>query len=191
MCDLNKFGVYRINNRLILSAKKISQMLQEYGAPTREFIDKEIAPYRRGLFPKDYKMVALGTKKVHILYSGYLDDIYQVLAANLFLVDLIYSDANEKYNSNNIRLIGEIHKSLIPDRFCITSDRFIPMDQRLFLYRNIENSYPVDLSFMQFDCPKRRVYISDPVSHKTYSFTPKAHGEDLVSVTPEEDTTCS
>ena len=87
MYNLSDIGVYRINNRLVLSAKKISHLLQEYKAPTREFIDKEIAPYRRGLFPKDYKMIALGTKKVHFLFSGYLDDIYQVLAANLFLVD--------------------------------------------------------------------------------------------------------
>ena len=190
MYNLSDIGVYRINNRLVLSAKKISHLLQEYKAPTREFIDKEIAPYRRGLFPKDYKMIALGTKKVHFLFSGYLDDIYQVLAANLFLVDLIYLDANEKYNSNNIRLIGEIHKSLIPDRFCITSDRYVPIEQRLFLYRNIENSYPVDLSFMQFDCPQRGVCLNDPVSHKNYWFIPKAHGDDLIYA-QEEDMICS
>ena len=46
MTCLESIGVYRINHRLVILANNLVSALEEYNAPTREFIDKEIVPGR-------------------------------------------------------------------------------------------------------------------------------------------------
>ena len=184
MTCLESIGVYRINHRLVILANNLVSALEEYNAPTREFINKEIVPDRYPDYgkvsPCDYRLITLGCKKVHIIYSGLPDDTYQVIVASLFLTDIIYTDARERYNSINLKLIGQIHQNQIPDRFCITSARHIDGKDREFIYRNIENNYPVDIEFLQFDTPRdssRIVTIADPLTKDfVYRFYPTAHG---------------